>query len=96
MSLIGINLEQEAVQITAEKLYTELTANGIEVLYDDRDESPGVKFKDADLLGLPIRLVVSPRNLKNNSVELSHRATHEVELVELDQAIPTLKHLLSN
>ncbi len=55
-----------------------------------------MKFKDADLLGLPIRLVVSPRNLKNNSVELSHRATHEVELVELDQAIPTLKHLLSN
>ncbi|MEE2885049.1 MAG: proline--tRNA ligase [Chloroflexota bacterium] len=95
ISLIGINLEQKAVQITAEKLYTELTTIGIEVLYDDRDESPGVKFKDADLLGLPIRLVVSPRNLKNNSIELSHRATRQVEVVPLDQAVPTLTNLLS-
>ena len=94
ISLIGINLDQESIHQTAEKLYTELTSIGIEVLFDDREESPGVKFKDADLLGLPVRLVVSPRNLQNGSVELSHRASRQVELVPLDQAVHTLTNLL--
>jgi len=48
----------------AERLYEQLQAAGIEVLYDDRDESPGVKFNDADLIGLPIRLTVSARAMK--------------------------------
>jgi prolyl-tRNA synthetase len=46
---------------------------GLDVLYDDREESPGVKFNDADLIGLPVRLVVSPRNLRDGVVELRHR-----------------------
>jgi len=52
-------------------------------LYDDRDESPGVKFKDADLLGMPVRLTISPRTLKEDSVEVKLRREKEWELVKL-------------
>jgi prolyl-tRNA synthetase len=55
---------------TAEKLYQELEAAGVEVLFDDSTESPGIKFNDADLLGIPLRITVSPRTLKENSVEV--------------------------
>jgi len=61
----------------ADKLFNKLIANGIEVLYDDRDETPGVKFNDADLIGVPIRLTVSERSLKNDSVELKLRTKEE-------------------
>lgn len=57
----------------AGKLYKTLTDSGLEVLYDDRDEMPGVKFKDADLIGIPIRITVSKRSLENDSVELKLR-----------------------
>ena len=63
----------------AEALYAELRAAGVETLYDDRDESPGVKFKDADLIGLPRRVTVSARNRERGVVELRDRATGEVE-----------------
>jgi prolyl-tRNA synthetase len=65
----------------AEKLYSDLQAAGIEVLYDDRDESPGVKFNDADLIGNPLRLTVSQRSLKKASVELKLRTAEKPELV---------------
>jgi prolyl-tRNA synthetase len=58
----------------AEKIYQELTARGVEVLYDDRKESPGVKFADADLIGLPIRLTVGNRTLKEGRVEMKLRS----------------------
>jgi len=54
-------------------------------LYDDRDERPGVKFKDADLLGMPIRLTVGPRTLKEDSVEVKLRREKDRELVKLDE-----------
>ena len=65
----------------ADRLYEELGAAGVEVLYDDRDESPGVKFNDADLLGMPVRLTVSPRNLKQGAVEMKGRTEAEPVLV---------------
>jgi prolyl-tRNA synthetase len=76
---------------TAEKLYRELQAAGIEVLYDDRDESPGVKFNDADLIGLPIRLTVGERALKQGGVELKRRDQSEKFIVPLDQLIARLR-----
>ena len=60
-----------------ESLYTTLRAQGYEVLYDDRQESPGVKFKEADLLGMPLRLTVSQRTLENDSVEVKRRTETE-------------------
>ena len=72
----------------AERLYTNLAANNLDVLFDDRDESPGVKFADADLVGVPLRVTVSARSLSKGGVELKRRdmealeIVHEADLVE--------------
>jgi prolyl-tRNA synthetase len=71
----------------AEKLYSDLLAAGVEVLFDDRDESPGVKFNDADLIGLPIRLTVSKRSLKNGGVELKLRNQDQSRVLPLEEAV---------
>lgn len=71
----------------ADRLYEELCAAGVEVLYDDREATPGVKFNDADLIGLPLRLTVAPRGLANGMVELKHRDRQERELVPLEDII---------
>ncbi|OGO34040.1 MAG: proline--tRNA ligase [Chloroflexi bacterium RBG_16_57_11] len=75
----------------ATRLYTDLQSAGIDTLYDDRSESPGVKFNDADLIGLPLRLTVSERALKAGGVELKRRDLAEREVVPLDQVIPRLR-----
>ena len=64
---------------------------GLDILYDDRDESPGVKFKDSDLLGLPFRIVLSERNLKNQQVEIQERKSGKQELVSFETAIEKIK-----
>jgi prolyl-tRNA synthetase len=69
------------------KLYDQLTAAGIEVLLDDRDERPGVKFNDADLIGLPLRIVVSAKNLKDGKVEFKARREKEARTIDLAQAV---------
>ncbi|RME82728.1 MAG: proline--tRNA ligase [Caldilineae bacterium] len=72
----------------AEQLYTDLQKAGVEVLYDDREElSAGVKFNDADLIGIPIRLTVGGRSLKQGGVEFKLRSSDEREIVPLDQII---------
>ncbi len=69
----------------AAKLYADLTAQGIEVLFDDRDERAGVKFKDADLIGLPLRVTVSERSLKNGGAELKRRLSKDSVVVSLEE-----------
>ena len=66
---------------------TTTSGAGIEVLYDDRDESPGVKFNDADLLGMPVRVTVSPRTLEKGSVEMKRRREKESALVGWEEAV---------
>lgn len=78
----------------ADSLYQELQQNYIEVIYDDRNVRPGVMFSDADLLGVPIRLVVSPRNMKESVVELSSRDKSIQKKVALDNVISTIKDLI--
>ena len=85
--------EGSRVSEVAESLYSELEAAGLEVLFDDREESPGIKFNDADLLGIPFRLTVSPRTLEKNSVELKRRSERETELVPLDEITGKLEVL---
>ena len=75
----------------ADSLYTTLKGNGIEVLYDDRDESPGVKFNDADLIGIPIRLTVSKRSLQQGGVELKFRQEPSLLFVPLDEVLQKVK-----
>jgi prolyl-tRNA synthetase len=84
------NSEVEA----AEKVYADLESNGLEVLFDDRKESPGVKFNDADLLGIPIRVTISPRTLEKNSVEIKKRSEKEAKLISLDEIVTRLKEMV--
>ncbi|MBI2860312.1 MAG: proline--tRNA ligase [Chloroflexi bacterium] len=76
--------EGSAVAEVAEKIYNELTSAGVEVLFDDRVESPGVKFNDADLLGIPLRVTISPRTLDKNSAEMKWRRDKESSLAPLE------------
>jgi prolyl-tRNA synthetase len=86
--LVGLNLSDEAVSAAAEELYRELWDRGIETLYDDRlDQAAGVKLNDADLLGLPLRLVVSPRNLRQGMVEMKGRRDEEAALLPREQVV---------
>lgn len=80
----------DAGQAEADKLYTELIGRGVEVLYDDRDERPGAKFADADLIGIPYRVTVSDRNLKQSKYELTTRADGEVALLTKEQLLSKL------
>ena len=80
----------DEVRQRTESLYADLRADGYEVLYDDRQESPGVKFKEADLLGMPLRLTVSQRTLEADSVEVKRRTEREKNLVKLDELNPQL------
>jgi len=76
--LVPLNLQKSSrVREVADRLYSELTAQGIEVLYDDRDARPGVKFADAELLGIPHRLVVAERGLEAGRLEYRHRRDRE-------------------
>ena len=93
--LVGLNLADAEVVAAADVLYQELQDQGIEVLYDDRtDQTAGVKLNDADLLGLPVRLVVSPRNVKSGVVEVKQRTEESPNLVNSDQVAATLRDLL--
>lgn len=86
-----LRLDDEEVKAKAEKLYNELEVNGIEVLYDDREIGAGVKFADADLMGMPIRIVISPKGLANNEIEITVRKTRETIKVAYDNAIEEVK-----
>lgn len=80
----------------AEKLYTDLQEADFEVLYDDREESPGVKFNDADLIGLPIRITVSTRSLEAGGVEFKRRDQPEKEMVAMDAVEKKIQDELDN
>jgi prolyl-tRNA synthetase len=92
--LCPLSLDKSAVLPTAERIYQELQKEGIEVLFDDRDDSPGVKFNDADLLGIPLRLTLSPRTLQNQSVEAKWRTEKEAQLLPLKNLAVRVKKLL--
>jgi len=74
----------------ADALYEELQKAGVDVLYDDRDARPGEKFADSDLMGMPLRIVISPRSLENGQVEFKYRATGEEKMVALEHVLSEL------
>jgi prolyl-tRNA synthetase len=75
----------------ADKLYAELVEAGIDVIYDDRAVSAGNKFADADLIGCPLRVTVSPKTLAEDSFELKYRPREETKLLKLSQALEHLR-----
>lgn len=87
VELCAINPEKEGVGEACERFYAELQAAGIEVLYDDRGEKAGSMFSDADLLGIPLRLVVSPRTLAEKQAEFKVRGCRDAERIALDAAV---------
>ncbi|OGU70693.1 MAG: proline--tRNA ligase [Ignavibacteria bacterium RBG_16_34_14] len=92
--LMGLNLKNEEVAKACEEIYKSLTDNSFDVLFDDRnDAQAGVKFNDADLLGMPLQIIVGDRKLKTNQVEVKIRKTGERFDVELDKLMPKLKEI---
>jgi prolyl-tRNA synthetase len=78
-----VNINEEALAKTAEDLYQALTERGVDVLFDDRDERAGVKFKDADLIGIPYRVTIGPKKLAEGKIEVKNRKTGDVSSVDL-------------
>ena len=90
--IIELKSDKKTVKNTAEKIYQDLQKQGIEVLYDDReDKSAGEKFAEADMIGIPYRIVVSEKTLAKNSVELKERNKKEFKLVKIKQLAKLLK-----
>jgi prolyl-tRNA synthetase len=93
--LVPLNLQKsERVRLTAEALYAQLTAAGIEVLYDDRDARPGVKFADAELIGIPHRIVIGERGVEAGTLEYRHRRATDSEDFPAHDALAFLRSRL--
>jgi prolyl-tRNA synthetase len=93
--VLPLNVKSEDVKDRAEKIYVELTAQGVDVLLDDRNERPGFKFKDADLIGIPVRVVIGDKGLKEGIVELKVRKSGELLKVPIDEAGEKILALLA-
>jgi len=87
LHIIPVNVKDTKSMDVAEELYAALEQKGFEVLMDDRDERAGVKFKDADLIGIPYRIIIGEKNLKEGLVELKERKTGQVEKVKVEEAV---------
>ena len=92
--ICALNPKDEAVHSAAEQLYGELQDRGIEVLYDDRGEKAGFAFNDADLIGIPFRLIVSPKTVSEGKVEFRRRESRDKQLIDCDKVVDTVADLL--
>ncbi|MDU0457233.1 MAG: proline--tRNA ligase [Geobacteraceae bacterium] len=95
-SVVAINAKDKGVMAESEEIYLKLEKLGIEVLFDDRDERPGVKFKDNDLIGIPLRIVVGSKGLAEGKVEVKIRSTGEVLSLPIDDAIATVRQMVES
>ena len=89
---LAVTPDSQAMQ-TAEKFYAELTARGVDVILDDRDERPGVKFKDADLVGFPIRIALGEKSLAKGEVEIKPR-TGAIQFIKIEEAVEAVLNLV--
>ena len=87
VNVLPVNTSHAGSMEVARKIYDELMAKGVDVILDDRDERPGVKFKDCDLIGIPIRVTVGERNLKEGLVEIKLRGEKEFEKVPVEEIV---------
>jgi prolyl-tRNA synthetase len=92
--ILPVNNKVELIKSTAEELYQELLDKGVEVLYDDREETPGIKFKDADLIGIPLRVTLGEKNVKKGLLEIRRRKTGETLLVKKEDAVSKIKEMI--
>lgn len=94
--VVPVSMKDEAQAQAARKLYQELKAAGVEVVLDDRDERPGVKFKDADLIGFPLRVTIGSRSLEQGEMEIVLRRTKEKRNVPISQVLPDIETILKD
>jgi len=94
VEVLVLNNDSDPVVAEGERIHDELAAAGVEVLLDDRGVRPGVKFKDADLIGIPLRVVVGERGLKGGNVEIKHRADADAALVPKADAVAEVRKRL--
>jgi len=92
--ILPVNNKVELIKSTAEELYQELLDKGVEVLYDDREETPGIKFKDADLIGIPLRVTLGEKNVKKGLLEIRRRKTGETLLVKKEDAVSKIREII--
>ncbi len=92
--LIALNLDQKSMRKKAEKLHESLQKKGIEVLFDDREISPGKKFADSDLIGIPIRLTLSPRSIEAGGVEWKERGIDTTQVLKEKDLVKKIKGIL--
>lgn len=90
-----VNAQEAEVSAAGEKLYGELQKLGVDVLYDDRDQRPGVKFKDADLIGIPLRVVIGGRGLKEGNLELKWRTKEKADMIPVVGAAEAIAKLVA-
>ncbi len=91
----ALNIKEEPVREASELIYRQLIEAGVEALLDDRDERPGFKFKDADLIGIPLRIVVGSKNLAEGKVELKDRKSGDVTLLPIAEAVEKVKTVVA-
>ena len=91
VEVLPLNMKDQKTVEIAEKLYGDLSEAGIEVLIDDRDERAGVKFKDADLIGIPLHIIIGEKNLKEGLIEIKDRRTKEALKVKIEGAIENIR-----
>ncbi|MBD3332432.1 proline--tRNA ligase [candidate division GN15 bacterium] len=94
VEIVPVSMDNESHTQTAEKLYEQLEAEGIDVLLDDRPERPGVKFKDADLIGIPVRITIGDKALKQGAVEMKARSDEKAELVPVEDVMKAVREVL--
>ena len=92
--IIALNTANDTVKKSADEAYKKISRAGYEVLYDDRDISAGIKFKDADLIGIPIKVIIGEKNAKQGIIEVKDRKTAKVDLIKSEDLIPHLKIVL--
>jgi prolyl-tRNA synthetase len=94
--LIGLNMKKQELADGATKIYEDLKARNIDVLFDDREAQAGFKFNDADLLGMPVQVIVGEKNMKENKVEVKVRKTGEKFVIGINELYAKVEELLKN
>jgi prolyl-tRNA synthetase len=94
--IVPVSMKDQVQAEAAQKLYAELGAAGIETVLDDRDERPGVKFKDADLIGFPIRVTIGPKSLEQGEMEIIIRRTKEKISVPVEEVLTIIRQILED
>jgi prolyl-tRNA synthetase len=96
VEILPLNMKDAKTVEVAEKLYKDLTEKGVEILMDDRDERAGVKFKDADLIGIPTQIIIGEKNLKEGFVEIKDRRTKEAVKVKVEKVVERVSLMFSS